>query len=74
MPLGRKHFRRSRDAPICYGKGLLASPVVKDHCLKRPVSTLAEGGDSSKRLDDGEHIVDSEGKAAKPFSPDSHGP
>ena len=42
MPLGRKHFRRSRDAPILlplatltmaraiYGKGLLAVLFVKD--------------------------------------------
>jgi len=33
MPPGRKHFRRSRDAPICYGKGLVPSPIVKELSL-----------------------------------------
>src|SRR5580765_797312 len=53
MPLGRKHFRRSRDAPIYYGKGLLASPFCQrsfDSRIVRPtlVSTLADGRSSAK--------------------------
>jgi hypothetical protein len=45
MPLGRKHFRRSRDAPICCAAQSLtamagntertvASPIVKDRRLE----------------------------------------
>jgi hypothetical protein len=30
MPLGRKHFRRSRDAPILLRKGLWPVLIVKD--------------------------------------------
>lgn len=72
MPLGRKHFRRSRDAPICYGKDywpVLLSKIVcfEDQKSQRPVSTLADGGDLTKRLDDREPIVDSEGKAGKTY-------
>src|SRR5690349_7354354 len=41
MPLGRKHFRRSRDAPM--RKGLWTSPFVKEltlpysECLNRSI-------------------------------------
>lgn len=66
MPLGRKHFRRSRDAPIYYGKdcgqSLLSKIVCPETCLylsrwRRLVNTL----------DDREHMGDSEGKSGKTY-------
>jgi len=60
MPLGRKHFRRSRDAPI--RKGLLASPVVKDRLLKSCIY-LSRTQPPIKRLDDIAPLGDSKGNA-----------
>ena len=65
MPPGRKHFRRSRDAPIYYGKGLVPSPVVKDRLFRKNVVQknclyLSRWQSHSKALDDGNRMDDSE--------------
>src|SRR5258708_2464104 len=63
MPLGRKHFRRSRDAPIYYGKDCGQS------CCQRSLSLKtcfyhSRWRRSVKTLDDGDAVSDSEGEIA----------
>jgi hypothetical protein len=60
MPLGRKHFRRSRDAPIYYGK-TVASPVVKDRLSLKTSFYHNRWQPVIKSLDDAKLPGDSEG-------------
>ena len=63
MPLGRKHFRRSRDAPHSE-KDYLASPVVKDRLLLKTSIYHSRRQTPIKLLDDIEPLGDSEGNSA----------
>lgn len=63
MPLGRKHFRRSRDAPICYGKDCGQVLIVKDRLLKSCIY-LSRRRWLFKTLDEIEPLLDSEGNSS----------
>jgi hypothetical protein len=73
MPLGRKHFRRSRDAPIFahsrqnrangtyfVTERTVASPVVKDRLSLKTFIYLSRWRTSLKTLDERESRGDSE--------------
>jgi CubicO group peptidase (beta-lactamase class C family) len=68
MPLGRKHFRRSRDAPISYGKDcgqvLLSKIVVARDRSKKTCLYLSRWPRLVKLLDDVGLPGDSQGNSA----------
>jgi hypothetical protein len=64
MPLGRKHFRRSRDAPILLRKGLWPVLVVKDRLSLKTCIYNSRHQTRIELLDDIEALGDSEGNPA----------
>ena len=59
MPPGRKHFRRSRDAPIYCGKDCWTKSSLSKIVVQKNISTLADGRSLSKALDEGKQQDDS---------------
>ena len=71
MPLGRKHFRRSRDAPILLRKGLWTSPGCQRSLFLKTCIYLSRRRTLVKVLDGIDRLGDSEGDAASRTRPEA---